>query len=97
MLSVELEEREKKTVERRIWEAKLPKLKTMGGVQLREAPLISVAQRRDLAEGGYIQRAEPVLSLGLRTGKDASVEWSLRGGLPAETAGLIYDRVSISQ
>ena len=64
LLSVELEEREKKTVERRIWEAKLPKVKTLEEFNFAKAPRISVAQIRDLAEGGYIQRAEPVLFIG---------------------------------
>jgi DNA replication protein DnaC len=64
LLSVELEEREKKTVERRIWEAKLPKVKTLEEFNFAKAPGISVAQIRDLAEGGYIQRAEPVLFIG---------------------------------
>jgi DNA replication protein DnaC len=64
LLTAELEERERRTVERRIREAHLPKVKTMEDFEFSKAPSISAAQIRELAEGGYIDRAEPVVLTG---------------------------------
>lgn len=64
LLAAELEERERRTVERRIREAHLPKVKTLEDFEFTQAPTISAAQIRDLAEGGYIDRAEPVVLMG---------------------------------
>ena len=64
LLAAELEERERRTVERRIREAHLPKLKTIEDFEFSQAPTISAAQIRELAEGGYIDRAEPVVLVG---------------------------------
>ncbi len=58
LLSAELEEREKNVVERRIREARLPKTKTLEEFDFAQAPKISAAQMRDLADGGYIERAD---------------------------------------
>src|SRR6516225_10756443 len=54
LLSVELEERERHTVARRISEAKFPKLKTLEDFHFEEAPIIPAAQIHTLAEGGYL-------------------------------------------
>jgi DNA replication protein DnaC len=51
-------------VERRIREAHLPKTKTLEEFDFSQAPKISAAQMRDLADGGYIERAEPILFIG---------------------------------
>ncbi|MBZ5672403.1 MAG: IS21-like element helper ATPase IstB [Acidobacteriia bacterium] len=64
LLAAEVEERERRTVERRIREAHLPKVKTLEDFDFSQAPTISAAQIRDLAEGGYIDRAEPVVLTG---------------------------------
>jgi DNA replication protein DnaC len=64
LLAAELEERERRTVERRIHEAHLPKVKTLEDFEFCKAPTISAAQIRELAEGGYIDRAEPVVLTG---------------------------------
>jgi DNA replication protein DnaC len=64
LLAAELEEREHRTVERRIREAHLPKVKTLEDFNFSEAPTIPAAQIRELAEGGYIDRAEPVVLTG---------------------------------
>jgi DNA replication protein DnaC len=64
LLAAELEEREQRTVERRIREAHLPKVKTLEDFEFSQAPTISAGQIRELAEGGYIDRAEPVVLLG---------------------------------
>jgi DNA replication protein DnaC len=64
LLSAEMEERERNTIERRIREAHLPRLKTLEDFDFAQSPQISAAKMRDLAEGGYIERAEPVLFIG---------------------------------
>jgi DNA replication protein DnaC len=64
LLAAELEERERRTVERRIHEAHLPKVKTLEDFEFSQAPTISAPQIRELAEGAYINRAEPVVLTG---------------------------------
>jgi len=64
LLQAELEEREQKTIIRRIKEAHLPKVKTLEEFDFSQAPAISVSKVRELAEGGYIERAEPVVFIG---------------------------------
>ena len=64
LLVAEIEEREKNTIERRIKEARLPRVKTLEEFDFNQAPLVKAAKMRDLADGGYIDRAEPVLLIG---------------------------------
>ena len=64
LLGAEVEERERNTVARRIKEAHFPKVKTLEEFAFSDAPHISAAQVRNLAEGGYLQRSEPVIFLG---------------------------------
>ena len=64
LLAAELEEREHNTVTRRLQEAHLPKLKTLEEFDFQTAPHIPAALIRHLAEGGYLQRSEPVVLLG---------------------------------
>jgi len=64
LLTAEMEERERRTIERRIREAHLPKVKTLEDFDFSQAPTISAAQIRELAEGGYIDRAEPIILTG---------------------------------
>lgn len=64
LLATELEDRERRTVERRIREAHLPKVKTLEDFEFSKATTISASQMRELAEGGYIDRAEPVVLTG---------------------------------
>src|SRR5213594_901894 len=61
LLRAELEEREQLAVQRRIWEAHLPRVKTMEEFDFSQAPQISAGQVLELAEGGYISRAEPLI------------------------------------
>jgi DNA replication protein DnaC len=63
-LGVELEERERHTVERRLKDAHLPRLKTLEEFDFRQAPQVSPSQLAALAEGGYLERAEPVVFIG---------------------------------
>jgi len=64
LLQAELEERERNTVARRLQEAHLPRLKTLEEFDFSQAPAISPVQIQALAEGGYIDRAEPVVFIG---------------------------------
>jgi len=64
LLAAELEEREHNTVTRRIQEAHLPKVKTLEEFEFQTAPHISAALIRNLAEGGYLKRSEPIVLLG---------------------------------
>ena len=63
-MAAELEERERNTVPRRLRDAHLPRLKTLEEFDFSQSPKISAAEIRQLAEGGYIERAEPVLLIG---------------------------------
>src|SRR5450756_1559780 len=64
LLTAEVEERERNTIERRIKEAHLPRVKTLEEFDYTQAPLVTASKMRDLTEGGYIERAEPVLLIG---------------------------------
>src|SRR3954468_13970034 len=64
LLAAEIEERERNTIERRIREAHLPRVKTLEEFDYAQSPNVTAAKMRDLAEGGYIERAEPVLFIG---------------------------------
>src|SRR5215210_6880178 len=64
LLQAELEERERNTVARRLKDAHLPRVKTLEEFDFAQAPQVSAAQIGALAEGGYIERAEPVVFIG---------------------------------
>jgi hypothetical protein len=48
------------TIGRRIWEAHLPRVKTLRQFAYKLTPMISAAQLQDLASGIYIEHAEAV-------------------------------------
>ncbi|MEW5837152.1 MAG: IS21-like element helper ATPase IstB [Pseudomonadota bacterium] len=64
LLTVELEEREQHTIARRIREAHFPRVKTLEEFDFRAAPAVSPAHLAELATGGSIERAEPVVFIG---------------------------------
>jgi DNA replication protein DnaC len=64
LLNVEVDERERHTIERRIKEARLPRLKTLEDFDFSAAQQVSAPQLRALAEGDYIKRAEPIIFIG---------------------------------
>jgi DNA replication protein DnaC len=64
LLAAEVEDRERNTVDRRIKEARLPRVKTLEEFDFSQSPQVTAAKMRDLADGGYIDRAEPVLLIG---------------------------------
>jgi DNA replication protein DnaC len=64
LLGAEVEERDRHAVARRIMEAHFPKVKTLEGFAFSDAPHIPATLVRKLAEGGYLQRSEPIIFLG---------------------------------
>ena len=64
LLAAELEERERNTIVRRLKEARLPRMKTLDEFDFGKAPQVSPTQVQELAQGGYIERAEPVIFIG---------------------------------
>ncbi len=64
LLGAEVDERERHTIERRLREARLPRMKRLDEFDFQAAPHIPAARVRELAEGGYIERAESVIFLG---------------------------------
>jgi DNA replication protein DnaC len=101
LLSAELEERERNTVERRLRDAHLPRMKTLEEFDFSKSPKISAARIRELAEGGYVERAEPVLFVGecgtgkthLMTGLCVAACRQKRRVRFATTAGLVNELV----
>lgn len=64
LLGAEVDERERHTISRRLKDARLPRMKTVEDFDFGAAPKISAKLLRELTEGGYLQRAEPVIFLG---------------------------------
>ena len=64
LLGQEVEERERHVVDRRIREANLPLVKTLEDFDFSKSPQVPASQVRQLAEGGYLQRAEPIVLIG---------------------------------
>ncbi len=64
LLGAELDERERRAIDRRLREAHFPRVKTLEEFDFAAAPTIPAATLRSLAEGEYLRRAEPVLFLG---------------------------------
>ncbi len=64
LLEAELEERQGKTVARRLSEAHLPRVKSLEEFDFAKATALSASQILSLAAGGYLDRKEPVVFLG---------------------------------
>lgn len=64
LLQAEVEDRERRSVHVRLKDAHLPRLKTLEEFDFAQSPQIPAARIRALAEGGYLERAEPVLLVG---------------------------------
>jgi DNA replication protein DnaC len=64
LLMAEVEERERRLVGRRLLDAHLPRVKTLEEFDFSQTPSVSPASIAALAEGGYIERAEPVVFIG---------------------------------
>jgi len=64
LLATEVDERERHAIDRRLKDAHLPRLKTLDEFDFGQAPHIPAGRVRALADGGYLDRAEPVVFLG---------------------------------
>ncbi len=64
LLAMECEERDRHAIGNRIRDAQLPRMKTLEEFDFTQAPQIPAARMRELAEGGYIERSEPVVLIG---------------------------------
>jgi DNA replication protein DnaC len=64
LLEAEVEERDRKAVTRRIQEAHFPAAKTLEEFDFQIVPYIPAGIVRNLSEGGYLTRKEPVIFLG---------------------------------
>ena len=64
LLAAECEERDRHAIGNRIRDAQLPRMKALEEFDFTQAPQIPAARIRELAEGGYIARSEPVVLIG---------------------------------
>jgi DNA replication protein DnaC len=64
LLGAEVEDRHQHAVARRIKDAHFPKVKTLEEFAFSDVPHLPAAQIRNLAEGGYLSRSEPIIFLG---------------------------------
>ena len=64
LLAMECEERDRHAIENRIRDAQLPRIKTLEEFDFAQAPRIPAAKIRQLADGGYIDRSEPIIFIG---------------------------------
>jgi DNA replication protein DnaC len=64
LLAMESEERDRHAIQNRLRDAQLPRMKTLEEFDFGQAPRIPAARVRELAEGGYINRSEPVVFIG---------------------------------
>src|SRR5947207_5987172 len=64
LLAMESEERDGHAIGNRIRDAQLPRMKTLEEFDFAQAPKIPAPRIRELAEGGYIDRSEPVVLIG---------------------------------
>lgn len=64
LLTVELEERERNAVIRRIRDARLPRMKALAEFDFSKALQVAPPRIHELAGGGYIELAEPVILIG---------------------------------
>jgi DNA replication protein DnaC len=64
LLAMECEERDRHAIANRVRDAQLPRVKGIEDFDFAQAPQIPAAKIRELAEGGYIDRSEPVVLIG---------------------------------
>jgi len=105
LLAMECEERDRHAIENRIRDARLPRMKTLQEFDFSQAPRIPAARVRDLAEGGYIERSEPVVLIGecgtgkthLATGLCVAACWQKRRVRFTTAAALVNELVEAKQ
>lgn len=64
LLGAEVDDRERRTIERRLKEARLPRVKTLDEFDFSANPALPATELRQLAEGEYLDRAEPIILIG---------------------------------
>jgi DNA replication protein DnaC len=64
VLQTERDERERHAIANRLKEANLPRFKTLEDFDFGQTPQLPAGRIRELAEGGYIERHEPVVLIG---------------------------------
>ena len=64
LLAMECEERDRHAIDNRVRDAQLPRMKTLEEFDFGQSPHLPAARIRELAEGGYIERNEPVVLIG---------------------------------
>lgn len=64
LLNAEVDERERHTIQRCLHEARLPRMKTLEEFDFAAVPHLSAARLHELAQGGYLTRAESVILIG---------------------------------
>jgi DNA replication protein DnaC len=105
LLAMESEERDRHAVQSRIRDAKFPRLKTLEEFDFNQARQIPAAKIRELAEGGYIERTEPVVFIGecgtgkthLATGLSVAACRQKRRARFTTAAGLVNELVEARQ
>jgi len=93
LLAMESEERDRHAIQNRIREAQLPRMKTLEEFDFGQAQRIPAARVRELAEGGYIERSEPVVFIGeCGTGKTHLATGLCVAACRAKEASPVHDR-----
>lgn len=64
LLATECEERDRHAIANRIRDAQMPRIKTLEEFDFTQAPQIPAVKIRELADGGYIERKEPIVLIG---------------------------------
>ena len=63
-MALECEERDRHAIANRLRDAQLPRPKTLEEFDFAQAPHLPAAKIRELVEGGYLERSEPVVFIG---------------------------------
>lgn len=64
LLTTEVEDRERHVIERRLREARLPRMKTLEEFDFEKSPQIKATRIIELAQGKYLERSEPIILIG---------------------------------
>ena len=64
LLAMESEERDRHAIDNRVRDAQLPRMKALEEFDFAQSPQVPAVKIRELAEGGYIERNEPVVLIG---------------------------------
>ena len=86
LLQAELEERDQRLIERRLREARLPRMKSLEEFDFARNPKVSAQQIHELARGDNTARAEPIIFRRQRHWQNPFTHWLGRRRLPAEAA-----------